>query len=32
MKFREQGSVITEVEALKELLILLAMENRHAVP
>ncbi len=32
MKFREQGSVITELEALKELLILIAMENRHAVP
>lgn len=32
MKFREQGGVITELEALKELLILIAMENRHAVP
>ena len=32
MKFREQGGVITETEALKELLILIAMENRRAVP
>ena len=32
MKFREQGSVVTDLEALKELLILIAMENRHAVP
>ena len=30
MRTREQGSVITETEALKELLILFAMERRHA--
>ena len=31
MRSREQGSVISETEALKELLIMFAMENRHAV-
>ena len=30
MKTREQGAVLTDVEALKELLIRFAMENRHA--
>ena len=30
MRTREQGSVLTEEEALKELLIRFAMENRHA--
>ena len=30
MKFREAGSVISETEALKDLLILIAMENRRA--
>ena len=32
MKTREQGAALSEEEALKELLIRFAMENRHAAP